>query len=98
VQGSEADHSKIREQVVQYMEKHHDEFAPFVEDDEGFDKYLSRMRRVGSLMATYSALQVPSAVLAMLMDNNVHSLMMAFCGAEFHVGRPHGGPGHKHVF
>jgi OTU-like cysteine protease len=58
LQGREKDHGKIREQVVQYMEKHRDEFAPFVEDDEGFEKYLTRMRRVSSLMATCCTLQV----------------------------------------
>lgn len=49
VQGSEKDHGKIREEVVQYMESHHDEFAPFVEDDEGFEKYMKRMRKVRPL-------------------------------------------------
>ena len=44
--GSEKEHSRIREEVVQYMESHHDDFAPFVEDDEGFEKYMKRMRKV----------------------------------------------------
>lgn len=51
MQGSEKDHGKMREQVVRHMEKHKDEFAPFVEDDEGFDKYMKRMSKVGHLMA-----------------------------------------------
>lgn len=44
--GKEAEHHKVRAVVVRYMQDHADLFSPFVEDDEGFDKYIARMRKV----------------------------------------------------
>ncbi len=34
-------------QVVDFMREHPDDFAPFIEDDESFSSYLSRMKRDG---------------------------------------------------
>lgn len=39
-------HADCREAVVEHMKANPESFAPFVEDDEGFDKYIARMRRV----------------------------------------------------
>lgn len=44
--GQEAEHLNVRKAVVQYMQSHPDLFSPFVEDDEGFEKYISRMNKV----------------------------------------------------
>eukprot|EP00892_Ulva_mutabilis_P007146 jgi/Ulvmu1/4803/UM020_0088.1 len=45
VTGHEADHHAVRSNVVNYMQQNSDLFSPFVEDDEGFDKYIARMRK-----------------------------------------------------
>lgn len=37
-------HEAVRAAVVAYMRRKRDLFAAFVEDDEGFDAYLDRMR------------------------------------------------------
>ena len=42
------DHAKMRADICQFMNDNMDDFAPFVEDDEGFDKYLARMRLDGT--------------------------------------------------
>lgn len=42
--GSLVGHIHIRMQVVDYMVKEKDNFSLFVEDDETFDDYISRMR------------------------------------------------------
>jgi hypothetical protein len=39
-----AKHANVRRDTVQYIEDHPDAFAPFVEDDESFGDYVSRMR------------------------------------------------------
>lgn len=44
--GHEGEHHKVRSAVVQYMADHSDCFSPFVEDDEGFEKYVTRMQKV----------------------------------------------------
>ena len=36
------------------MESHEDEFSPFVEDDEGFEKYMTRMRKVRTVYVPYA--------------------------------------------
>ncbi|CAI7832474.1 unnamed protein product, partial [Closterium sp. NIES-54] len=42
--GNQAKHVELRQQVVDYIEEHETEFAPFVEDDMGFKEYCSSMR------------------------------------------------------
>lgn len=93
LQGSETEHSKIREEVVQHMESHHDEFAPFVEDDEGFDKYMKRMRRV-----------CPRTGVSLFHNRNAHTFLNvstsgseSMPGAELYLGGAHGGSGDKYV-
>ena len=46
--GSEIHHLDLRREVCDYMEKHEDDFRPFVEDDEEWTAYLARMRKDGS--------------------------------------------------
>jgi hypothetical protein len=46
MQGNEGMHVELRGRVVDYIREHRDEFAPFVEDDESIDGYVSRMRKV----------------------------------------------------
>jgi len=45
---ADEDHLQMRTEVCQHMEDNKDFFAPFVEDDEGFDAYLGRMRKDGT--------------------------------------------------
>jgi hypothetical protein len=45
-QGNEGLHGTLRAKVVEFMREHQDEYAPFVEDDEGWDKYIARMKKV----------------------------------------------------
>ena len=40
-------HLLVREDVMNYMDKHSDFFSLFVEDDEGFADYIDRMRQPG---------------------------------------------------
>lgn len=40
-------HRKYRQEAVDYIEEHKDEFAPFIEDDETIDQYLADMSRDG---------------------------------------------------
>ncbi|CAI7752004.1 unnamed protein product, partial [Closterium sp. NIES-54] len=42
--GNQAKHVELRQQVVDYIEEHETDFAPFVEDDMGFKEYCSSMR------------------------------------------------------
>ena len=34
-------HRKYRDDAVQYIEEHKEDFAPFIEDDETIDQYLA---------------------------------------------------------
>ncbi len=46
LQGIEDMHTKLRQQVVEHIRDHQEMFAPFVEDDEPFDRYVARMKKV----------------------------------------------------
>lgn len=43
VEGNEHNFHEYREKCVNYMKENKDDFAPFIEDDEPFDKYVERM-------------------------------------------------------
>ena len=43
VEGNEHNFQEYREKCVNYMKENKDVFAPFIEDDEPFDKYVERM-------------------------------------------------------
>jgi len=43
VEGNEQNFQEYREKCVNYMKENKDVFAPFIEDDEPFDKYIERM-------------------------------------------------------
>jgi len=45
-QGDEGMHTSLRQQVVNFMVSNEADFAPFVEDDESFGTYTSRMKKV----------------------------------------------------
>jgi hypothetical protein len=45
--GDEDRHAALRQRACDLMEARREEFEPFVEDDESFDAYLKRMRKVG---------------------------------------------------
>jgi OTU domain-containing protein 3 len=40
MEGEDGDHVVYRGRVVDYIAAHEDDFAPFVEDDVPFEKYL----------------------------------------------------------
>eukprot|EP00850_Spirogloea_muscicola_P012419 SM000080S22934 [mRNA] locus=s80:259401:265942:+ [translate_table: standard] len=48
LEGSEDGHSKYRQDTVDFMEANREQFEPFVEDDEPFDKYCKSMREDGA--------------------------------------------------
>lgn len=47
VQGTETIHTKLRHQVIENLRANEDMFAPFIEDDESFASYVSRMNKDG---------------------------------------------------
>jgi OTU domain-containing protein 3 len=47
VEGNEHNFQEYREKCVNYMKENKDDFAPFIEDDEPFDKYVERMSQNG---------------------------------------------------
>jgi len=46
--GNSDDHMKYRQEVVQFMKDHRDDFEPFVEDDISFDQHLQNLSNVGT--------------------------------------------------
>jgi OTU domain-containing protein 3 len=48
MEGEDGDHMEYRGRVVDYIAAHEDDFAPFVEDDVPFEKYLQEMREDGT--------------------------------------------------
>ena len=47
LEGRNERHGQIRTKICDYMEKHVDDFAPFIEDDEKPEDYFPRMRKEG---------------------------------------------------
>jgi len=47
LRGRPEDHGEIRQHVIDFIEAHETDFAPFVEDDEKFSDYVHRMRNEG---------------------------------------------------
>jgi hypothetical protein len=43
--GDSSRHSEIRSEVVQHMRQNKELYAPFVETEETFDRYLTRMAK-----------------------------------------------------
>ncbi|KAJ9525321.1 hypothetical protein QJQ45_020866, partial [Haematococcus lacustris] len=62
LKGDEGQHVRLRALIVDHMRQHQDDFAPFVEDDEPFDKYMSRMAKDG-VWAGYMEVIAASQVL-----------------------------------
>jgi hypothetical protein len=62
LQGDESQHASLRQRVVQFMCDHEGDFAPFVEDDQGFGAYSRRMLREGT-WAGHMELQAASLLL-----------------------------------
>ncbi|XP_023334471.1 OTU domain-containing protein 3 [Eurytemora carolleeae] len=48
IEGSSHNHFKHRENVVQYMVEHREDFEPFVEDDISFDQHLRNLSEPGT--------------------------------------------------
>ncbi|KAG3108951.1 hypothetical protein PI124_g11850 [Phytophthora idaei] len=46
--GDQHQHEEAREKIVSYLEQHRDDFEPFMEDEEKFEKYCERMREDGT--------------------------------------------------
>ena len=45
IEGNENNFIEYREKCINYMKENKDNFAPFIEDDEPFDKYIERMSK-----------------------------------------------------
>ena len=43
MQGAQGDHLAYRQSIVTFMRQHRDDFEPYIEDEEDFDRYCSRM-------------------------------------------------------
>eukprot|EP00899_Mesostigma_viride_P027824 jgi/Mesvir1/8226/Mv12512-RA.1 len=69
LEGSMGDHARCRRLVMDYIESHKDDFAPFVEDDEPFDKYVARLRRDASWGGN---LELQAASLVFQVNINIH--------------------------
>jgi len=52
VQGNEHGHLGLRKEVVGFISGHPEDFAPYMEDEEDFDKYCDRMAKVPSTPRT----------------------------------------------
>ena len=77
IDNHEHDHDKYRQSVMEHVERHPDEFAPFMsfgeseeEEDKDFDAYVYRMKTDGewaalgcavSVMRTVPTKRVPTA-------------------------------------
>ena len=48
LQGASGDHFGYRQNTVTFMRQHRDDFEPFMEDGEDFERYCSRMAQVVS--------------------------------------------------
>lgn len=48
LQGASGDHMSYRQSTVSFMRQHKDDFEPFMEDEEDFERYCSRMAQVSS--------------------------------------------------
>ncbi|ETN10845.1 hypothetical protein PPTG_09911 [Phytophthora nicotianae INRA-310] len=46
--GDQHQHEEVRKKIVSYLEQHRDDFEPFMEDEEKFEKYCERMREDGT--------------------------------------------------
>lgn len=55
MQGNELDHMELRKEVVDFMREHPDDFAPYIEDDEDFSSYCSRMSKVSAFHTSCTA-------------------------------------------
>ena len=47
IEGNENNYKEYRERCIDYMKENKDEFAPFIEDDVPFDKYIEKMSQNG---------------------------------------------------
>jgi hypothetical protein len=47
VEGDESQHLDFRRRVTSYIEDHEETYKLFIEDDEPFNKYISRMKKEG---------------------------------------------------
>uniref|UniRef100_A0AAV1UCS7 OTU domain-containing protein n=1 Tax=Peronospora matthiolae TaxID=2874970 RepID=A0AAV1UCS7_9STRA len=46
--GDQTQHQQARDEIVEYMEHQREDFEPFMEDEEKFEKYCERMRSDGT--------------------------------------------------
>ena len=46
LQGASGDHMGYRQNTVSFMRQHREDFEPFMEDGEDFERYCSRMAQV----------------------------------------------------
>ena len=51
MQGAKGDHMALRLRAVSFMREHEEDFAPYMEDEEDFNTYCSRLEKVLVLAA-----------------------------------------------
>jgi OTU-like cysteine protease len=55
LEGDAGNHASVRQKVVDHMEANSNDYAPFVENDDTFDVYATRMRKVRTAKASFKA-------------------------------------------
>ena len=71
ISGNEDMHEDLRVMAVEHMRRHPEDFTPFIEDDEEFDKYLARM----SNLSTWGGnLELQALSLALEVNIKIHRL------------------------
>jgi len=48
IEGNEKLHRKYRDETIDFIEQHKEDYAPFVEDDETIDQYVNDLRKDGT--------------------------------------------------
>jgi hypothetical protein len=69
--GEEGRHEALRQRACDLMEARRGEFEPFVEDDQAFDAYLKRMRKVGGRARHGACVPVMSTLYCSLQGRRV---------------------------
>ncbi|KAG7391123.1 hypothetical protein PHYPSEUDO_005890 [Phytophthora pseudosyringae] len=80
--GDQHQHGEVREEIVRYLEQHRDDFEPFMEDEEKFDKYCARMRDDGTWggnQELYAAARLFQVYVVVHQDQSSARIMVIEC-------------------
>ncbi|ETK88553.1 hypothetical protein F441_07363 [Phytophthora nicotianae CJ01A1] len=80
--GDQHQHEEVRKKIVSYLEQHRDDFEPFMEDEEKFEKYCERMREDGTWggnQELYAAARLFQVYVVVHQDQPSARIMMIEC-------------------